>query len=374
MTSLKRGLTHQPTVFLLLGSALLSVAAHAENSISYQTYRYTESNDRIKVRASDVSIEKDFGTDYTAHLDLGVDAISGATPTWKPMAGSPNQYQSGHAKVSDESRNSVSASLAMRDVRRNEYTVGLAHSSEPDFVSREASVQGMWWHDESHNRAYILGAGAQFNTAIATAFTNNASDRSSNALNLQWGVNQVLDRTSTIEGSIYVGRDSGYLSNHYLKVVRTDSTGQNTLADDARPESRQSGGVSARWIKSWRDDLKTHLWYRFYQDDWDITGHTVEAKLYWDLNEQWRINPVVRLGSQSRASFYRGYGEAVNTFTPTGFASNDARLGPIRAVTSQLNLEYRADKSWSLNGGLVRYRQDTGLSATWLTAGFVFKY
>jgi hypothetical protein len=373
-TSKKRSVMHQPTLFLMVGSALLASAAQAENSISYQTYKYVESNQRIKVLASDLSIEKDFGTDYTARLDIGVDAISGATPSWLPKPGYANEYVSGHTKVSDESRNSISGGLSMRDAKRNEYTFGLAYSHEPDFVSKELSAQGMWWHDESHNRSYIAGLGVQLNTAIATAHTNNTTDRDSHAFNVQFGVNQVLDRTNTVEGSVYFGRESGYLSNHYLSIVRDDGTGQHTLAEDSRPALRQSGGVSVRWIKSWRNDLKTNLWYRFYKDDWGITGHTIEGKAYWDLNEQWRVNPVLRLTQQDGANFYRGYGDAVNTFASTGFGSNDARLGPISAVTGQLNLEYHASKEWTLNAGLSRYRQDTGLSATWLTAGFVFKY
>lgn len=359
---------------LLVGGALLSGAAQADNSISYQAYKYVESKDRISVLAGDLAIEKDFGTDLTARLDIGTDAISGATPSWKAKPGYANEYQSGRTKVADESRHSVSGGLSVRDTLRNEYTFGAAYSSEPDFISRELSAQGMWWHDESHNRGYVLGLGAQLNTAVATAFTNNKIDRNSDAFNLQAGVNQVLDRSSTIEASVYGGRDSGYLSNHYLKIVRDDGTGQHVLADDDRPDQRLSGGVSLRWIKSWRESLKSNLWYRYYRDDWGITGHTVEAKVYWDLNDTWRLNPVLRVAQQSGASFYRGYGDAVNTFAQTGHGSNDARLGELRAVTGQLNVVYQASKEWSLNAGLARYRQDTGLSATWLTTGFVFKY
>jgi hypothetical protein len=250
----------------------------------------------------------------------------------------------------------------------------MAYSHEPDFASRELSAQGMWWHDESHNRAYIFGVGLQKNTAIATPSTNNKTDADSNALAVQLGINQVLNAHSTLEGSVYIGRDTGYLSNHYLSIVRDDGIGQHVLADDSRPDLRNSGGIAVRWINAWRDDVKTQLWYRFYQDDWGITGHTIEVKGYWDINSQWRLNPVIRVAKQSDADFYRAYGDTVNTFTATGFGSNDARLGQMTATTQQLNIEYHANQEWTLNAGLSHYQQDTGLTANWATVGFVFKY
>lgn len=366
---------HRPTVFLLaLGAVALASPAQAENTISLQTYKYVESNDRIRVVASDLAIEKDFGTDLTARLDLGVDTISGATPAWRPKPGYVNEYQSGYAKVADEQRHSVNGGLSWRDARRNEYTFGAALSREPDFWSREFSTQAQLWEDDSHNRNWTVGVGLQLNTNLANAHTNNVADEDSRVYNVQAGVNQVIDATSTLEGSIYAGRASGYLSHDYLKIVRDDAFGAHVLAPDARPDTRSSGGIALRWIKSWSDQVKTNLWYRYYSDSWGVTGHTVEAKLYWDISQQWRINPVLRLQRQGSADFYRAYGDLINTFAATGYGTNDARQGAIKAVTGQLNAEYHVNKEWALNAGLVRYVQDTGLRANWLTAGLVYKY
>lgn len=365
---------HTPTLFLLALGATVGSLAQAENKITYQTYKYTEADDRMHVRAGNLGVEKDFGTDYTLKLDIGTDAISGATPCWKAKTGYVNAYASGLCKVGDETRNSISGSLLVRDTLRNEYTLGVANSREPDFVSNEFSGSAMFWHDEAHNLSYTVGLGYMDNTAVATANTNNTSNKSSKAWNLQVGATQVLDRSSTLEASVYAGREAGYLSNHYLKIVRDNGSGQNVLSFEERPDLRHSGGIALRHTKAWQDDFTTNLWYRFYGDNWGITSHTLEAKAYWAVNEQWRINPVLRLYQQSSANFYRGYGDSVNTFASTGYGSNDARLGSMRATTVQLNAEYRASKEWTLNTGLVHYKQNTGLSANWLTAGFVFKY
>lgn len=365
---------HTPTLFLLAVGAALVGNVQADNKISYQTYKYSESNDRMDVRASNLTIDKDFGTDYTLKLDIGTDAISGATPCWQGVAGYAFAYASGKCKVADETRNSISGSLLMRDTQRNEYTFGAANSREPDFISNELSGQAMFWHDESHNRSYTIGLGVMDNTSVATANTNNKTDKKNTAVNLQIGSTQVLDRSSALEASVYVGRESGYLSNHYLKIVRGANPGQQTLADEVRPDLRRSGGLALRHTRAWREDVTTNLWWRVYRDNWGITSHTVEAKAYWRINEQWRLNPVLRYYQQTRANFYRAYGDPVNTFATTGYGSNDARLGALHATTAQLNVDYQASKEWTLNTGLARYRQSTGLAATWLTAGFVFKY
>jgi hypothetical protein len=365
---------HWPTLFVCVAGSVLGGVASAEDRIALLTYRYAEAADRMVVRATNVDVDRDFGVNWGAQFHLGVDAISGATPCWKPKAGYANEYASGLCQVGAETRQSVAASVLHRDASRNEYQLALAHSSEPDFVSRELSGQVQIWHDEAHNRSYSVGAILQDNTSVATSNTNNTANLGSRTYGFQAGVSQVLDRHSTLQASVHAGRDIGYLSNHYLKIVRDDGAGQHVLAVDARPELRQNAGATVRWIKAWGVPLKTNIWYRHDRDSWGVVGHTVEAKAYWDINAQWRLNPVLRWFSQKSANFYRAYGDAINTFAASGPGSNDARLGALHSTTAQLHAQYQADKHWSINMGVSAYRQSTGLRAKWATAGFVFKY
>lgn len=362
------------TLVVLAAAALMAAPAQAEDKLRYQTFRYVEAGDRIRVTAADLSIEKDFGTDHALSLDIGHDAISGASPCWKLKTGYTNEYTSALCKLADEVRNSISAGWTLRDTARNEYTFGAAWSKEPDFDSRELSANALLWADESHNRSFAIGGAWQHNTSVATPYTNNAQDRSADTLSVQLGVTQVLDRSSTAELNVFAARDDGYLSNHYLKIVRNSAAGLRYLSDDSRPEQRSGGGVAARWIKAWRADVKTNLWLRGYSDDWGVKGATVEAKAYWDVTSTWRINPVLRLNKQGAADFYRGYDATVNTFAVTGYGSNDARLGAFRATTVQLNAEYHASPVWTFNGGVQHYRQSTGLKASTVTVGLALGF
>jgi hypothetical protein len=362
-----------PTL-VFCASVVAVLPARAADKLSYQTYKYVEDGSRMDVFASDLAIEKDFGTDYALAVDIGHDAISGATPCWQPKDGYASEYATALCDVADEVRNSFGLGGTLRDSKRNEYRLGVATSHEPDFVSNAFSAQGQWWQNAAHNRAYTLGLALLDDTAVATAHTNNTADKASKVYNLEAGVNQVIDRSSTLELTVFAGRDAGFLSNHYLKIVRSDELGLHFLADDARPDTRRAVGVGGRWIKSWSGSLSSNLWLRQYSDDWGIQGATLEGKLYWDINAQWRINPVLRVNKQGSADFYRSYASASNTFAASGYGSNDARLGDFHSSTVQLNAEFNASKNWTFNGGLAHYEQSSGLHADWLTLGFSLSY
>ncbi|HEX4509077.1 MAG TPA: DUF3570 domain-containing protein [Burkholderiaceae bacterium] len=373
-TCAARAPRHVPTLVLLAAGTLVATPACADNYFGYQASRYVEAGQRIHVFSGDLSVEKDFGTDYTLHADMIYDGISGATPSWVAKPGYANEFQAGLQKVDDEVRNALSTTLAVRDAARNEYTFGLAYSHESDFISREISAQAQLWSDDSHDRSYTIGASIQDNTSLATGFTNNTANAGAHAVALQAGVNQVVDARTTLEASVFYAGDSGFLSNQYLKIVRTDAVGEHYLAPDDRPDSRRGGGVAVRWIHSWSDALQSNLWVRWYRDDWGITSGTAEAKAYWSIDDHWRLGPVLRVYHQSSADFYRAYGGNPNTFASTGYGTDDARLGTLTAVTTQLNAEYRADANWTLNAGVSRYSNNAGLRAGWLTAGFIYRY
>lgn len=365
----------KPTLILAaIGAHLLTVSAHAEDSIAFQGYQYNEDNNRIDVRGGAVTIDKNFGTDYELNVGIDYDTVTGATPMWVPVDGYVNEYEKGKVELAPETRNGSFASLLMRDTQRNEYTVSATYSTEPDYLARGLSAKALLWHDDSHNRSYSMGVSRMFNRAIASDFTNHVQNEDSTSDYLEAGVTQVINARTTLETSVYYGDEDGYLTNQYLQIVRVDNVGNKYLSPDDRPDSRASGGLAIRGVHAWQPGLVTHLWYRFYKDDWGIHGNTLEAKLYWDISPVIRLNPVYRVGNQSAADFYRDYSEDINYFAADSYGSNDARLGDFDTQTVQFNVEYMADKQWSLNTGVSQYSQDNGFDASWLTAGFVFRY
>jgi len=361
-------------IIATVGISLLAPIAQAENSIAWQFNQYSENDDRIDVRGGAIAIKKDFGTDYELSAGIDYDTVTGATPSWVALDGYTDQYTKGKAELATESRDGAYASLLFRDKKRNEYSITTTYSEEPDYVARSLALSTVLWSDASHNRSYNIGFSHAFNTALATEATTHSKDEDDTTNYLEVGINQVINKNMTLEVSAYVGNKEGYQSNQYLRIVRVDSSGNRSLAADSRPDERLSGGISLRAINSWSNNFSTQAWYRYYQDDWGITGHTLETRAYWDFAPQWRLNPVLRLGSQSAADFYRDYSDDVNYFSATGFGSNDARLGDYKTRTVQMNVEWLASQEWSLNLGFSRYTQDNGLSASWITGGFVFRY
>ncbi|MGQ5521987.1 DUF3570 domain-containing protein [Chitinimonas sp. PSY-7] len=367
---------HKPTLMLALagGLALSANTANAEDKFSTQAMQYREDDQRMDIDYITFGLEKDFGTDYSLKLDYGYDAISGATPVWKPHPNLVGEFVESRQTLPKEVRRAGSGALTVRDAARNEYTVGAAYSDEPDFKSAEISGAVMLWHDELHNRSYNAGIGVQNNTAIATPFTNNARDADSRVYNVQVGITEILNATNTLEATLFGARETGYLSNHYLKTVRLQDDGSKLMANDSRPDKRNSLGFTLRWIRAWLPVFTSNLWYRFYRDSWAIAAHTVESKLYWDATPWLRVNPVYRWQWQDKADFYRAYNGQPNMFATTGYGSNDARLGRFTVQTAQLNLEFRPVKQHSFNIGFSHYWQSNGFAADWLTAGYIWKF
>lgn len=361
-------------IIVAAGATLLAAAAQAENSISWEANQYSEKEDRIDVRGGALVVKHDFGTDIEFSVGMDYDTVSGATPMWIPVEGYADEFEKGKVELATESRDAAFGSLLFRDRSRNEYTLSLSYSEEPDFIARTIAVSAVLWSDASHNRAWRAGFSHAFNRAVATPATQHSQDEDNTNDYAELGFNQVINAKTTIEASVFYGRESGYQSNQYLQIVRSDDSGNQALAPDTRPDERVSGGLSFRAIRSFSNTLTGNLWYRYYQDDWNIDGHTMEARAYWTVSPRVRLNPVVRFGTQTAADFYKDYGDVINTFPSDGYGSNDERLGEFETSTLQLNAEWLASKEWTLNVGYSVYRQDNGFEATWITGGFVFKY
>jgi hypothetical protein len=128
--------------------------------------------------------------------------------------------------------------------------------------------------------------------------------------------------------------NDGYLSDPYKKVWRADLS--NTVAD-ARPNERQQLVLNVRmrhYLPAVRAAL--HVDYRFFDDDWDISSHTVDLAWYQNLGDNWQLTPSLRYYSQSQAYFY---GPFFYNARSDGYASSDYRLSPYGALSFRLRLE-----------------------------------
>ncbi len=358
-----------------MASALLQ----AENYVSVEYLQYDESDSRVSVKAPSISASYDIGTDYTIKADFVHDSVSGATPSYLPDSGSgaSSRTNSGdytHGKQEfDEKRNAYSLLLTTRFENRDELYTGVDYSRESDFDSKTLSLEYMHYTDASHNRSLSLGVAYSYNEILLYDYDTGSgatAKETSQSISVQAGVTQVLNAKSSVKIAGFMASDDGYLTNPHSLIVRDYQT-DSRLVNEIRPDTRLGYGLDIKYITMLNDDISYQLGYRFYNDDWDISSHTINNDFYYKLNKKFTFGAGLRYYTQTQADFYNG---SKDFFTNEVVASSDERLSDFDAFTYKLSVDFRQNDKISYNLGGQFYTQSTGLDATMLTTGIKYRY
>lgn len=393
-------------VTLLGSAAALASHAQADNSIALHHLNYEESDGRVDVGDTVLSFEFDAGVDHTFKGSIGYDSISGASPAWQVgtpvlsaedsqdrseklddaskltpttlLAYDPNASNYEVRKVAlEDTRKSADITWTSRDSERNELSIGLNYSKESDFLSYGANASYLLYADSRRNRSYSYGISLLKNDIDRyRALYRGVYQDDSTMTSLDVGLSQILSPNSFFTANLYFNIDSGYLSNHYLTVLREidvnkDGSIQNDevfLAEDLRPDSRKGGGLTLSYVTSLTNSgaenpVALHSGYRFYRDDWKIQSHTLELEINAELTQQLSALVKFRWYDQSAASFYRGGSNQQARFNYYEYASSDERLGAFDAQTYGVGLSYKLSTDLLLDLQLEHYEQSNGFSA-----------
>lgn len=374
----------QLTTIKLSTIATLAIIAsnslYAENYVAIEFLQYDENDNRVSVSAPTLSASYDIGTDYTIKGDVVLDAVSGATPTWQPdsLSGASQRDNSGDYVYKnqefDETRTAASLMLTTRFANRDELNTGIDISRESDFYGNTVSAEYLHYTDSSHNQSINVGASYSFNEILSYDYdtaSGASSKETSNSINVQAGLSQVLSASSVIKAEAFTIIDDGYLTNPHALVVRDYNTMNQKLSNEKRPDTRVAYGANLKYITFLNDDMSYKTNYRFYTDDWGINSHTLDNDLYYAMNKQFTFGVGLRYYTQTEAEFYNG---AKDFFTNQEFASSDERLSDFDAFTYKASVDFKQNDSISYNLGGAFYTQSTGLDATMITLGVRYRF
>jgi len=383
---------------LALIAAAASSLIQAEDKISLDYLSYQENDNRIQVDDYALSIETNPNLDHQIKINVGLDTITGASPAWQPnvvqssaplnvqQASSSNIYGFDSAGYSvknvplpEEQRKSAGISWLSRDQERNELSLSLDYSAEPDYVSKAIAANYLFFADRYKNRSYTLGASFQSNESKVFDSSYKTSWDSLTATNIQLGVSQVMSKRSLIDGNIFVIYDKGYLSNHYQTILRKfdgdgDGIQESYLSAEQRPEEKKGYGIAGNWLVQWNNVFSTHVNIRMYQDDWGINSQTASGKTYFSLNDNWNFHLMARIYQQSAADFYKGADKINPEFAITGYGSADHRLGSYSSTSTEAGIAYALLNTIILSGQVGKYQHDTGFEANWISSSITIKY
>lgn len=346
-----RATDRRPGAVVAAALALPGVwAAHAETApekgvVAFKYLHYQDSQPglkRITVDSPSVYLLTPVGTQWSLEASAVVDTLSGATPRWQSSISSAS-------RMSDE-RKAVDVKVT-RYFDRSSYAMGVSHSGENDYVSNAVSLQGSW-SSEDNNRTWTVGVGASSDRINPTngGFANVRNEKKKTA-ELIVGVTQAMSSTDVAQLNLTYSRGAGYFSDPYKTL-------------DQRPRQRSQLAVLARWNHYLEGDRSTLRGsYRLYHDDFRINAHTLQGEWVKPLGGGLTLTPLIRLYSQSSASFYvdAKYDAAgfpiFPDLAPGQLNSGDQRLSAFGAVTLGLKAEYKATDLWTLDAKLEAYEQ-----------------
>jgi hypothetical protein len=374
----------------ILTCALLSTTLVAEDYISVQTMYYDEDSGRTTISTPSIEFNKDFGTDYTLNASFAFDSVSGASPIFiDSSSGASAKVPEGviykdDIKFSDvdyeDERKAVGATLTKRFASRDELTLGVNISNEYDYKSKEISAEYLHYLDSSKNSSISFGTSYQKNdVSVYCSLNTGDCDSSSGAsekvydldvISSEIGYTQTIDKTSQAKVSIFYIDEDGYLTNPYMRVVRDYGTTPK-ITTEKKPDTRRAYGAMVQYSKAINDKLSSVSSYRFYDDDWDITSHTINSELYYELNSKLTVGGGFRYYTQTEAKFYSG---KKDYFTDQEYASSDRRMSDFDSLNYMLSADYKVNKKISLNGSVNYYDQPDWFDAVYYNIGLKYRF
>ena len=337
-----------------------------------------ESVERYDISIHQLSLVAPVSSEVSLNIDASTETMSGASPWYvgEGADGQPVQVMSG--ATIDESRDDISfAANFYREKAR--IGLGISRSSENDYDSTSVNINTSVWFNGKNT---TVDAGFGFSDDQITPTQDlpidpgrvNSEDKSSESLSL--GISQVVNKTLLVGAGFGYAQYDGFLSDPYkLAVV------EGVVLRDSRPDSKNQVTLDFK-LRQYltRYSAAIHADYRFYDNNWGVTSHTIGLGWYQNI-QTWQLSASLRWYDQSSANFYRNFYTAERG---DGYYSSDYRLSAYGALSYRLGLsksyefgtfkityeDYSSGKGTQsdgdLNPGLIDFQ--------FVTLGFDYKF
>ncbi len=113
---------------------------------------------------------------------------------------------------------------------------------------------------------------------------------------------QVLGRRTIGSIELFHSAQSGFLSTPFHEVILTDSS----RIAERLPDSRSRTAIGLRLNHAFSDSIVQRTAYRYYDDDWGVSAHSIELETHFRLaseREVW-VYPILRYHTQTRADYF----------------------------------------------------------------------
>jgi hypothetical protein len=312
---------------------------------------------------------------------LGIDVITGASPTGALPSGSVQTRTSASGRVITSPAGQIPLA-PFRDRRVSldsqwqkpfgrfvTSTLGGHFSREKDYQS--LGVDGKISTDLMRRLLTItLGGGASHDTVFPFGGTPaglsdgtivHSGSNPKNVTNVLLGASRILNRRWMVAVNGTRTFERGYLTEPYKVLsIMNRVTGQPVgELTDKRPSTRNRSSILLSSVYHLSDDV-LYTSYRYYWDTWSVRSHTIDLKYRYDLGGDTYVEPLVRYYQQKAASFF-SIGLPQGAPLPD-FATSDYRLGALRTITVGGTFGFHSEDipgEWTLRAQYMRQAGDS---------------
>jgi len=339
--------------------------APTDTTLSYRYSNYQEADaprervstpviERYQIDVHQFGLRTPMGESWFLASELQFETMSGASPT--------------RTTLNDEGRSELTMSGASIEEQRVDIklapkkyfahgTAGglLAISKENDYQSLALGLDGTFDIFKKHTT--LIGSLSVSNDELSptdpelSTSRTEADGRKKRSFSIYEGINQVIDKYSTVQVGVGYTQLTGYLSDPYK-------------FEDRRPDRRDQITLSVqhKQFANVLDGAALHSSYRYYYDDWGISSHTIDLKWAQSLNLG-KFNlittPLVRYYSQTKADFY----SLQQNPAATDLNSSDYRLSNYGAITVGFNSELKFEQ-WAFHLDWQQYTSRESFALT----------
>jgi len=314
------------------------------------------SPDRYRIKSHQFSFKRDVNEQFTLTVEGIHESMSGSSPWFvfpDPERG-PLQVMSG-ATIS-ETRDKLKLALA-RSKGNITHSGQAGYSTENDYEATFAAYTGEYRQKNNHT---TLQWGLSYSddelSPTDAVLWGRVEHAERDATSASFGLTRIINRNALIQSGIQVTSQDGFLSDPYKEFWLNGK-----IVFDQRPDSRTAFSWSTRFRQYFvGSNAALHADYRFYDDDWGVTAHTLDLAWVQPFGDQFELAPSIRYHSQRAADFYV---PAITDGTRPDYWSSDYRLATFGAMRYRLSATWRAE-IWSvaLNADLYNSKESLALS------------
>lgn len=278
-----------------------AVATTLEDKASL-SFEYYADNTDVQVYSPSLSFLKKLTRKFLIGIKMRIDAITAASIR---KGGSPaiSDAVTGATvrRTYDDIRYAPSV-FGVYDDGDNSLTIGTYYSTERDYTGRAVFFNYVRQLN-LQNTAFGIAV-SQSSDIWNPVFNRNLPRNDRKERKIDLSITQLLSPTAMVQAAYSNMFSEGFLGSPYHYLIK-----RNIARFELLPQIRKGHAVSFRFVKLITTPTSINVFYRYYTDDWGISSHTGDVKVFMDVTSSLTLGLRYRYYNQTKANFAKAVDE-----------------------------------------------------------------